>query len=130
MVALGMVSSDDIKQLANTLEEEEFRQGECIIHEGEVGYLFYILQSGEISVHRKDEGERDLEAEAMFSRRLAPFTIFSRTCFPIFPPRMINLTDILPPASGAVTNEGGNVPSEENIERANGGIGPTVAILR
>lgn len=59
-----MFAPDDIKQLANTLEEEEFRQGECIVREGEVGYVFYILQSGEISVH---QGERNRKAETMFS---------------------------------------------------------------
>lgn len=41
----------------NALEEEEFADGECIVREGETGLAFYILQSGEISVHMKDEGK-------------------------------------------------------------------------
>lgn len=49
----------DIEQLVDALEEEEFADGQCIVREGEVGHFFYIVQSGEISVHKKggDGGE-------------------------------------------------------------------------
>lgn len=43
-----------MEQLVGALEEDEFALGECIVREGEVGHAFYILQSGEISVHQKD----------------------------------------------------------------------------
>lgn len=51
----------------NALEEEEFAEGECIVREGEIGHAFYILQTGEISVHKRrqeDGGDTEVVAGA------------------------------------------------------------------
>lgn len=38
------------------LETEIFQDGQCIVREGEVGHFFYVLESGEISVHQRATG--------------------------------------------------------------------------
>ncbi|CAM9582066.1 unnamed protein product, partial [Scytosiphon promiscuus] len=58
------LSQSDIERLVDALEEEEFKDGDCIVREGEVGHFFYILQSGGISVHRRDEGSDGVSSEA------------------------------------------------------------------
>ena len=45
-----------MEQLVESLEEEHFEDGECIVRQGETGHFFNIVQSGEISVHKRDEG--------------------------------------------------------------------------
>eukprot|EP00752_Nemacystus_decipiens_P011818 g10487.t1 len=47
------LSTSDIEQLVDALEEEEYADGQCIVREGEIGHFFYIVQSGEISVHKR-----------------------------------------------------------------------------
>lgn len=47
----------------DALEEEEFSDGQCIVREGEVGHFFYIVQSGEISVHTKAGGGEGAKEE-------------------------------------------------------------------
>lgn len=41
----------ELEQLSNSLEDETFFSGECIVREGETGDAFYIVQSGAVSVH-------------------------------------------------------------------------------
>lgn len=56
----------DMELLVGALEEEEFNDGECIVREGEIGHFFYIVKSGEIAVHKREdvEGGDGVEATA------------------------------------------------------------------
>ncbi|CAM9896563.1 unnamed protein product [Ectocarpus sp. 6 AP-2014] len=51
------LSKSDIEKLVDALEEEEFNDGECIVRQGEIGHFFYIVKSGEIAVHKREEVE-------------------------------------------------------------------------
>lgn len=49
-------TTDELEKVVDALETEVFQDGECIVREGEVGHFFYILESGEISVHQRETG--------------------------------------------------------------------------
>lgn len=51
-----------MQQVVAALEEEAFAKGECIVRQGEIGHAFYIVQSGEVAVFKRDE---ELSARAI-----------------------------------------------------------------
>lgn len=51
---LKNLKPSELGQLAEALEEEKFENGDIIIREGEVGDHFYIIESGEVKVTKKD----------------------------------------------------------------------------
>jgi len=51
---LKNLKPSELGQLAEALEEEKFEKGDIIIREGEVGDHFYIIESGEVAVTKKD----------------------------------------------------------------------------
>ncbi|KAL9045813.1 MAG: hypothetical protein Q9214_001209 [Letrouitia sp. 1 TL-2023] len=47
-------------KIADALDTIKFSEGQTIIQEGDIGEAFYILESGEAKVHKKDEGDKVL----------------------------------------------------------------------
>jgi len=53
---LSSLTSGEISRLAEAVEEEEFETDACIIREGEVGNIFYIIASGSVEYRKRGEG--------------------------------------------------------------------------
>ena len=55
-VTLGdLLSKDQLEKVAGALESEEYKQGECIIRQGQEGDYFYIVEEGEVRVYKQDD---------------------------------------------------------------------------
>lgn len=54
------LSKEQLEHLAGALEEEVFTNGEFIIRQGNVGDYFYILEEGEVDVHKTEDGKGEL----------------------------------------------------------------------
>lgn len=54
------LSEAKLRKIADCLEEEEFDDGHCIIKQGAVGDLFFIIRAGEVRVTKtNDDGQED-----------------------------------------------------------------------
>jgi CRP-like cAMP-binding protein len=53
----NVFEKDQLDSLAQLLKQEYFREGSTILRQGEVGDTFYIIQSGEVSIHIKGQSE-------------------------------------------------------------------------
>lgn len=54
------LSEAKLRKIADCLEEEEFDDGHCIIKQGAVGDLFFIIRAGEVRVTKtNDDGKED-----------------------------------------------------------------------
>lgn len=53
----NVFEKDQLDSLAQLLKQEYFREGSTILRQGEVGDTFYIIQSGEVSIHIKGKSE-------------------------------------------------------------------------
>jgi cGMP-dependent protein kinase len=57
---LKTLSEAKLRKIADCLEEEEFDDGHCIIKQGAVGDLFFIIRAGEVRVTKtNDDGQED-----------------------------------------------------------------------
>jgi cGMP-dependent protein kinase len=52
---LSEFSGEMLSSLATNMERKKFRKGEHIIHQGEIGTIFYLIESGECDVIHNDE---------------------------------------------------------------------------
>lgn len=50
----------EIDTMAQLLKQEYFYEGDVILREGQKGNTFYIIQSGEVSIYRKDLGDEPI----------------------------------------------------------------------
>ena len=50
------LSEDELKKLAQVMEEKAFKKGEIIFNEGEVGKALYLLAEGEVEVVKTMKG--------------------------------------------------------------------------
>lgn len=50
------LSEDELKKLAQVMEEKSFKKGEIIFNEGEVGKALYLLVEGEVEVVKTMKG--------------------------------------------------------------------------
>lgn len=53
---LSELNHEMYDELVDELEKEEFRSGETIIKEGEIGHKFFIIRDGSVDVMKKDPG--------------------------------------------------------------------------
>ncbi|KAL7545629.1 hypothetical protein ACHAWF_008982 [Thalassiosira exigua] len=53
-------SKNKVDTMAQLLNQEYFRKGDAILREGEAGNTFYIIQSGEVDVYKKELGEQPI----------------------------------------------------------------------
>ena len=54
---LGDLGEDDLLKLAEAVTIDEFEDGQHIIDEGELGTMCYIVESGNVKVYKKIEGD-------------------------------------------------------------------------
>lgn len=54
------LSKDQIDTMAQLLQQEYFKKGETIIREGEAGNTFYIIQSGDVGIYKKQLGDKPI----------------------------------------------------------------------
>lgn len=67
-----VLEDDQLNTMAQLLKQEYFRKGDTIIREGEAGNTFYIIQSGDVDVYRKEFGPdpiATLGAEKFFGEK-------------------------------------------------------------
>ena len=57
---LKILKPRDLQILANSMEEMEFQDGACIIRQGAVGDVFYIVEEGTVKISVEKEGESTL----------------------------------------------------------------------
>ena len=55
-----ILGKDQIDTMAQLLKQEYFKAGDTILREGEAGNTFYIIQSGEVSILKKELGEKPI----------------------------------------------------------------------
>mmetsp|Transcript_12686 Transcript_12686/g.27552 ORF Transcript_12686/g.27552 Transcript_12686/m.27552 type:complete len:694 (-) Transcript_12686:268-2349(-) len=55
-----VLKKDQLDAMAQLLKQEYFKQGDTILREGESGNTFYIIQSGEVSIFRRDLGDKPI----------------------------------------------------------------------
>ncbi|KAL7533440.1 hypothetical protein ACHAXR_005236, partial [Thalassiosira sp. AJA248-18] len=55
-----VLGKDQIDTMAQLLNQEYFKAGDAILREGEAGNTFYIIQSGEVTIYRKDLGDKPI----------------------------------------------------------------------
>ena len=51
----GGLEGDSLAHVVHTLEEREFRKGEYVFNEGELGRTMYVVREGEVEVLRRNE---------------------------------------------------------------------------
>jgi len=62
------LGTDEINRLVELSEIQEYRTGDTIVTEGSMGDAIFLLYDGELSVHTKDEGGRDIMLAQVHSR--------------------------------------------------------------
>ena len=67
----ALLSPGDLKKLAKELIHQTFQPGMSVIEEGEVGDAFYIIKSGNVSVHIKAIGQVATLSEGAFFGEMA-----------------------------------------------------------
>lgn len=72
------LSEDDLKDVAEALEEQSFREGEKIIEEGTPGETFYIIWSGRVKVTRRRGKEEETLALLVAQDFFGEEELFSR----------------------------------------------------
>lgn len=88
-VTLGeLLSKDQLEKIAGALESEEYKQGECIIRQGQEGDYFYIVEEGEVRVYKQDEasGSSDGGIEVVTAIPTTPTVSVSSTTPRCCPP--------------------------------------------
>lgn len=55
-----ILEKDQIDTMAQLLKQEYFKAGDTILREGEAGNTFYIIQSGEVSIYKKELGDKPI----------------------------------------------------------------------
>eukprot|EP00584_Thalassiosira_punctigera_P009212 CAMPEP_0172534196 /NCGR_PEP_ID=MMETSP1067-20121228/6645_1 /TAXON_ID=265564 ORGANISM="Thalassiosira punctigera, Strain Tpunct2005C2" /NCGR_SAMPLE_ID=MMETSP1067 /ASSEMBLY_ACC=CAM_ASM_000444 /LENGTH=703 /DNA_ID=CAMNT_0013318959 /DNA_START=140 /DNA_END=2251 /DNA_ORIENTATION=+ len=55
-----VLERDQLDTMAQLLKQEYFRKGDAILREGEAGNTFYIIQSGEVEIYRKQLGPKPI----------------------------------------------------------------------
>jgi len=53
-------TKDQIDSMAQLLQQQYFREGDTILREGEAGNTFYIIQSGEVNIFKKQLGDKPI----------------------------------------------------------------------
>ncbi len=51
----GGLEGDSLAHVVHTLDEREFRKGEYVFNEGELGRTMYVVREGEVEVLRRNE---------------------------------------------------------------------------
>jgi CRP-like cAMP-binding protein len=59
------LGADEINRLVELSEIQEYGEGDTIVAEGSMGDAIFMLYDGELSVHTKDEGGRDITLATM-----------------------------------------------------------------
>jgi CRP-like cAMP-binding protein len=59
------VSDEELDNIANHLKQERFPAGEVIIHEGDEGDKFYIIERGKVTVWRLSEDEVEYKIDEL-----------------------------------------------------------------
>ena len=52
-----ILKADQLDTMAQLLKQEYFMKGDAILREGEAGNTFYIIQSGEVNIFRRQIGD-------------------------------------------------------------------------
>lgn len=55
-----ILEKNQIDTMAQLLKQEYFKAGDTILREGEAGNTFYIIQSGEVSIYKKELGDKPI----------------------------------------------------------------------
>jgi CRP-like cAMP-binding protein len=63
MPLFAELDSQQVQLLAATMKEEAYETGRVIIHQGDIGETFYVIQSGRVQVTVEQDGEQKVLAE-------------------------------------------------------------------
>ena len=55
-----ILKGDQLDTMAQLLKQEYFMKGDAILREGEAGNTFYIIQSGEVNIFKRQLGDRPI----------------------------------------------------------------------
>jgi len=70
----GMLSNNQLEQIAGALEQESYQKGEFIIRQGQEGDYFYIVEEGEVGIYKTDG---DVSADESVTVQAGPLAVLS-----------------------------------------------------
>ena len=70
----GLLSNNQLEQIAGALEQESFQKGEFIIRQGQEGDYFYIVEEGEVGIYKTDG---DVSIDDTLTAQAGPLAVLS-----------------------------------------------------
>ena len=71
----GMLSKNQLEQIAGALEQETFTEGEYIIRQGQEGDYFYIVEEGEVGIYKHEDSACNDEVDASTVTQPGPLAV-------------------------------------------------------